>query len=656
MKESKESKESTEVENKAFQNEPIPPELPPLPVLLNWLVFYHRQTGVWEDPFHLFQSQNYPNTALIAQAEYQAQTSSLFKKVQPGKSQQRLPVLTKTPFQQSVFSPQSSKNENEIGDELQGQSAREIGLPDPNLQKFQEAAAELISSGRQPPVSLKAQKVLGSFIGWCHYPHFYNSRGREGLWMSLPLGSWAKQLKIRKSALSQALQELETAGWIEIERGPKKLILGVPNLGKSQIYRLKQDSDWQLNLPPFRTKEIDQTEQTKQTEKPAKGSGSQPLYFVVPNIPELIEGKVSAQVQTPALFLELDPPIEPVLSVSRTSDLGEPVPSCINPLHEVKDNKRMKHEHGGRGEGENQPIGLFESSKTRAKFEFLTREAFFPGFKRSDGRATLDEGEARKFAANQLLTLEAIKQVYFLVYNLKSEGKCTRNPIGFLHKLLTKHIEQIEEVNGLPTGTVPTFEDKVKARARSKFNLKETTGTLQLPVEDPLRYTDFPGSTPNSPVMACFPAGLQTAGLQSDISLTAFTPQIKELTLSSLAERFQQPQLAKTLESLNWQFESAGNQIQLNLQLPNRRFSFPLYLDLSNLALLKLALSQTLYSCTERKWQIEVVPSNPLKGTQSRTEDESAGKGLTLAENEKKHRVLAYPDLKQNKVEYNPAV
>ena len=184
------SKQPAQTEDKDVTGTEQSVLLPPFPLLLEWLKYYHAQTGSWPEPEannNLLTVHHNSNLASTLHAE------KPFLTLLPHKTKNRSAAI--------IFANASTY--------------------DFKVSLYYRVALDLVEENHistTGPVREEIVLTLASLLAWCCYPSFtaeYKDKG-FGMGMYLPLGQWSKELRMRKATLGNCLKELEEAGLIEI--------------------------------------------------------------------------------------------------------------------------------------------------------------------------------------------------------------------------------------------------------------------------------------------------------------------------------------------------------------------------------------------------------------------------------------------------------
>ncbi len=207
--------------------------LPPFPVLLQWLHFYHNQTGEWEEP---------PLSADQASLELERQPEiknefppflNLFSKnnnpVKSEKEGEGEAKEEKTAIENPVVSELKIVNRKKAraGSRLAIQltTGGSTGKFDYFRSAYYEVARMAIErySVRElaPATARGCGLVLALLLAWCHHPLYRGRQGRTGhtgRWMTLPLNRCAVETGMRVATFQLYLTELQACGLIRLTR------------------------------------------------------------------------------------------------------------------------------------------------------------------------------------------------------------------------------------------------------------------------------------------------------------------------------------------------------------------------------------------------------------------------------------------------------
>lgn len=187
------------------------PALPPFPVLLQWLEFYHTHTGQWPEPES--SADTAPTPAVAAKS---------FLTLLPDAGRNLKAISNNRPKKAAEINFALATGYNLHGS-VYYHAALEV------LQKY----------ATLKPQTEELVLTFASFLAWCHYPPFVAKFQAEkaGPAMYLSQEQWSKVLKIRKSTLNQCLRELEEMGLVET--GGSGAGAGDKTDGRSnRVYRL----------------------------------------------------------------------------------------------------------------------------------------------------------------------------------------------------------------------------------------------------------------------------------------------------------------------------------------------------------------------------------------------------------------------------------
>lgn len=629
------------------------PGLPPFEILLEWLNHYHTLTGNWPTP-----SSGESTLGAVDNV-----------KVNPPTEVLRFPDQTvQEVSRESSFARSSSAGWPGSSYDYRGSIYYEVAR--------QVAASfnTLSSSVSSSPLSPGALLVLASIIAWSQHPFFKEKclTATAGNWMSLPLSRWSRELKMRKASLSAHLLELQVAGFIscgtikdnilaneelqllleqreafllltsdhleissEIER--KKITNPRNSLGSTRIYRLRIAPSTPLptfersNQLPVNNPDVNGASSSQPstnsgvglfTPEPVKNIKAEPainLTEAVPTKPEPLKAEIASGMApcTCSYFIHDKNTDNHVInhgtSQAKISNLSlsdiqrEPLifDQPVSPGSATQSNGASDFE--------------IENSHQDEIFTFLTVEAHFPGFSRSDGRQTLDEREARKFAFSPYLSLQKVKLIHSQVLSLWKAGKCTRNPIGFFHNRLSQRLSNLEALGG--TGS----------RNRT-LTVPEIPSTQALPVlpgvVSPAGSSPYQGTTSQAnSVVEIIQEGEENETGPNEIEsqsrnnitpdlLEDILPSLKQSVIGSLAGRYRHEELARFADTRDWKIASSGDEVQILLaDEPTGRIN-PFYFGEADKALLQLVISQDLAYLVGQRVNIQLLTSqyNPVGG------------------------------------------
>ncbi len=417
---SKGGEQPAQAEDKNLTGEAQNASLPPFPVLLQWLEYYHAQTGSWPEP----GAYNNPLTLhLNSNLDSTLHVEKPFLMLLPDKTKKE----TKNRSEEIIFTNATTY--------------------DFRASLYYRVALDLVEENHvltTKPVSEEIVLTLTSLLAWCCYPYFtdeYTDKG-FGMGMYLPLKKWSKELRMRKATLSNCLKELEDAGLIEI---------CVPNISATKAFK----RFYRLAIP---------------------------LHQVLPifDPSETIGTNTAETVQDESLqsYNDPEPDInqpEPAMEFPSAGTEPMIMSSQINNYKDIK-SKAIRHDHGA----------SVETGTVEEKLDFLSHKACFPGYSSPDGLTALDSREALKFASNSALDLFTLRKIYHQVLSAWSTGKCTRNPIGFFHYALTRHLKQKPS----------RFSNQIEISEKMRFKAEPFTGTYKKvgsrfrPVSTPINTSD----------------------------------------------------------------------------------------------------------------------------------------------------------------------
>lgn len=559
-------------------------ELPPFNVLLKWLSYYHTQTGTWPEPAAepvaaaAAAAAAATNNPKSNEPTYEDKPHHLT--ILPGKSTTKNAnnvVTTK----QTLVPDSSVSNNYDFRSSIYYSTALALVETYEHGRGHDHAAA-----GRLSEASIL---TLASVLAWCHYPPFltrYKERG-AGPGMYLPLDQWSKSLRMRKATLGTSLKELEAAGLIKTSQSA---VDETTNKKVTRYYRLAVTLRQPLPL-------FDAAEPSGPAREFAASVES------CQNDPGCINTKAEPQSEEP----EPESIKAPELGTEESTS-SQPMNHDIN-YKNKKLNKPKNHDH--------EPDPSASSGTSEEKYEFLAQKACFPGYTSPEGLSALDSREALKFASNPALDLYTIQKVYHQVLSAWSTGKCTKNPIGFFHYTLTRHLTH--------KSATPSMLNNIAAAFESTWEPKSGTGKksgsrnqLTIPyssIETSYVERNGPGQDPNYDLVSTSDFSDTTiednedAGQDCQVDITKIQKPLKERVVEALQDRFRQPALAAKLALFGWAVSLLGTNtnIELRLESQGSNFSGITTLSQSELSLLKIAASQALKGLTGRIYEIEVL-------------------------------------------------
>ncbi|MBN9393300.1 MAG: hypothetical protein J0I20_35035 [Chloroflexi bacterium] len=545
--------------------------LPPFKVLLQWLHFYHARTGSWPEPEELAtflvpatanRSANIPNYSVATNThpDNKAITTELSSQTMEKRLLKFVPV-------------KSTREKEAVNLKAALDRATSFEL---KSSPYYRAALDLIEKHAAfNTLSDTAVLTLGSLLAWCNYPKFIANFEEKGFGpsMYLPLEQWSKTLKMRKATLSACIKELEKTGLLlthaQTSAGTAKRCyrLAVP-LGQT--------------LPTF-----DPCEAIGEREPAAEPESinTQPLGTQMNSEPEVMTHEQNYN------------------------------------LIQNKNNKPMSNQDlNKKNHGHEGPV---EPGTVEEKLTFLVEVASFPGYTSPEGLVTLDKREALKFATASQLDLNSLKRIYHHTLKAWTNGKCTKNPIGFFHRSLSAHLNQQGTAN-LTTPFQPALPDlenlpsfKVPGTGISKFSGSRFPKQAVRRNGSPIYSDDKSVATAQSDLAGTedYPGQQATSNQVSFVDFfnrdqTVFTLQTQ--VLAALENRFKQPELAKILAQLKWRMSLAEGKVRVGLENTGAMNGPAPVFGQSELSLLKIALSQSIRSLTgvgtiEESFEIEIV-------------------------------------------------
>lgn len=610
------------VTSESSLNEGNHPALPPFEILLEWLDHYHTHSGSWPTP-------------------------PLSGKTQACSVNRKLRVVSGAKPPQEV-----SRESAHIYPSTSPSSNR---LYDYRSSVYYRAATDIAASNNAySSISPGALLVLSSVLAWSHHSFFKDKCLATNFWMSLPLSRWSRELKMRKASLSAHLHELQEAGLISY--GTIK-----DNILQEQEFQLLTDKREEFlhitslntgfssyNKPPrFLPGSIRIYRLSVTLPKPlpafelADQAAANPFNIIHPG-----DTQTAAVTYTGADYQE--PQAETAGCPEPGKNLSGAVPgnqepvngaliteqapcTCNYLIHDIKTNKN--HDMSGLKITKSNVQSLQENPDPDAAnlqinselttqsdsasisgnvfldeiFTYLTVEALFPGFSRMDGRQTLDEREALKFASCPGFTLQKVRQIYSQVLSLWKAGKCNKNPIGFLHNRLTQHLSGINSLSG--TGSPDT--------ADSITRTKKAFQTLSFPSKENQPQSRFHSSSPVN-LLSDDPSESASGENVEDVSQEHFSanidpllvekilPTLKQSVVNSLSERYRRAELGQLVEIRDWKISGCGEELQIYLAEPSGNF-YPYYFGEGDKALLKLVISQDLTPLIGKRVSIQLL-------------------------------------------------
>lgn len=531
-----------------IEDNKVNPGLPPFKVLLEWLTYYHAQTGAWPEP------EEYKRLNTVNSNYGQIEGKPILTML-PGKNKK---VVTGNP----EFGPSSSF------------------YYDYRSSTYYRTALELIETytSAARPVSEVSILTLSSILAWCYYPDFLARFKEQGdrVGMYLSLGQWSKELRMRKATLGFCLKELEDARLIEI-------CVPIPGTTKpvKRFYMLAVPL--QQPLPLFDPKKTTGAI----TVDTAQVDGFH-TYTYLPqiNLEPLYKKPEPAITEFPSTGTESEPESETMIMSSQ-----------INNYKNIKP-KTIKHEHGASAD-----MGTIDD-----KLEFLSQEACFPGYASPDGLTALDNREALKFASNSDLDLATIKKIHQQVLSAWSTGKCTRNPIGFFHYALTQHLKQKPASTSISNHL--ENPERMRFKAEPSTGTSKKGGSRFRPVSTPINTSDDLTYESNPTVLAGSQDEQSSENDPYDtkqpltLNVDKIQQVLQERVVEALQDRFKQPELAETLSRLRWVICLSGSKLQL--RLGGQGSDYPGVCQ-GELALIKIVVSQILKKLHGGLFVVEIL-------------------------------------------------
>lgn len=642
--------------------------LPPFEILLQWLAYYHAQSGIWPAPPG-------PNEIPISQKNLTVNTevASPPIKLEDVSRERNLAAAEQRDASFNSGSGSGSGSHSRSSYNYRGSI-------------YYTVASEIShtsTSTTQGPISPGALLVLASILAWSQHPFFKDKCLTSRPWMSLPLSRWSRELKMRKASLALYLEELQKAGLVSYgtlndnilekseaqllyEERHKLALLTASNRSNSyskggttrlapgyvRIYRLAKplpralptfDSQTAFfsvynpdpnpnpnpDLDPIRGLSLGGPKigtarhQDRTNLQEAAGADRQmfsephkKLTEAVPGRPEPLSLASSSSGVVPCTWSYLNHDFKTYKNHDLSMVQSGPGEACsVNqalalPQEPLNMATPVANE-------QDTPANGFENSQpgfSEALFQFLTTEAGFPGYARSDGRRTLDEREARKFAFSQTLTLERTKQIYNQVLSLWKAGKCNKNPIGFFHNRLNKDLHTSGSATGPGSPKIPILpvsdpSPVAPQGAAADILRSEVLLANPGPLSESSLDLDLSRLSPIEPVST----NTNQSDFTSDTDLLLIQEALgalKKNVVEALSARYRRPDLSIIGEDREWKVlrqAGAEEELQIMLEESASRFYYPSYLTASDRSLFKLAISQGLTSILGKKVNIQLL-------------------------------------------------
>jgi hypothetical protein len=561
-----ESREENQLLESAGIEKPVGREnaglaLPPFKVLLEWLHFYHAQTGTWPEPAGL--ASTFPASATANIPDYPVTTGkpdpdNEASNDAPGGRVTEKPLLK--------FVPVKSAREKDA-DGLKVALDRAASFDLKSSQYYRTALDFIENHSAFNPVSEAAILTLGSLLAWCSYPTFvagFKEKG-AGPGMYLPLEQWSKTLKMRKATLSGGLKELEENGLI-------KTRTLTPAGTVKRCYTLA--------VPLYQTLPLFDPAGVESDREPGPE-------------PESINTQpVGTQIGSEQATMNHEQ--------NKKFIQNENNKQLSNQLVNKKN-----HEHGN-------PV---EPGTVEEKLVFLVEIASFPGYTSPEGLVTLDKREALKFAAASQLDLNSIKKIYRQTLTAWTNGKCTKNPLGFFHRALTAYLNQgpanlntsfqptLPDLENFPTREMPGTGNRLTLSSR--FPEHRVRRNSSFPYSEGERVAANQAAEFSAEDYSGQPSAPDQGSLAELFNREQTGPTLQAQVLVALQDRFKQPELAKILAQLTWKISLADGKLRLELEKGGAKGGPVPVFGQSELSLLKIALSQRLRAFTGRGAAIE---------------------------------------------------
>lgn len=551
-------------------------ELPPFNVLLNWITYYHAQTGIWPEP---------DNGSIATKLKAAAATAATNCQIPENK-----PLLSIVPAKAGIKKVAVAVD-TEATLTLNGSTNYDF-----RSSLYYSAALVLLETigpvQAVKPWSEPSILTFASLLAWCHYPAFltrYNEKG-NGLGMYLPLGQWSKSLRMRKATLAASLKELEDAGLIKTyyqTTGNELAAAAPPTPNLRRYYRL--EVVLKQPLPIFDPTKIGAasgvfTSQVKNYQPDAGEGDTNPELHVTGSEPQFI--------LVPYLGTK-----ESSRAVSMTHDVNNKTKNYKN----IKQNSIKNHEHeASAGVGVSVRVGV---ETLEEKLEFLSQKARFPGYISPEGLSALDSREALKFASNSALDLNSIQKIYHQVLSAWSTGKCNKNPLGFFHYTLTRYVKQKPSLSNKQLNSPTEFTCRPEPEPEPHFGTGKKVKVS----------SRFPSTTALAETEEAYLAGQTATALNQEtqpcelVDINKIQGKLKEQVVEALKDRFKQPVLASTLSQLNWVISLFNSKLEMRLEKQGSAFLAASTLGQGEFSLIKIAVSQALKVLVGRGYEIDIL-------------------------------------------------
>lgn len=420
--------------------------LPPPALLWEWLSYIYRTTGEWWRPPFKAAALSRPEPAFDSPRPAEPLNLQDFQG-HPRSTHQPTSTRLKTPKTPAAASA----------------SAR-TGF-DYRASRYYEEAGRLTGAinGLEKPA--ECHLVLSFIIAWSRFPLFENLPATGANWMALAFSRCAGELKMRASTFKECLAELEKAGLVRLA-GLAEGLLSQATLAELQARRAALTGEaaryWNAHFFQKHTT----------------------LYLLaVPTDAALPVfnpfGESLAGAGKPSK------PAEPAWETTETPGKPFPLQLCNNESKNENDefeknklNEVTEPEPVNPATRLNQPakleLGIRKLNiQSQSIYQFIIEEARFAGYCRAeDGRETLDEWEALKFAASGRYSLEQLKTRYAQVKEVWESRSGCHNPLALLHWTLTQDVDPRRGnlKTGSKTAPNPAFVKPENNRAGSFRN------------------------------------------------------------------------------------------------------------------------------------------------------------------------------------------
>lgn len=560
--------------------------LPPFPVLLRWLEFYHTQTGNWPHPEALeetvpFNPAEKPLLTLLPTPAYFNAGVGGHDQKQTVSRKGRSKGASGNFIEKETIKPVSNK-----GEEILFKLAAAYNL---KTSVYYHTALDLIQTqtalyAQSLLVSEETTLTLASFLAWCRLPASRNGiKGQStGMEMYLSLDRWSRLLKMRKATLGRCLKELAGLNLVEIVDADNH-VSDFSNTARkgNRVYRLMVAL--QQPLPVF---------------DPLQDS----------------TGITSLNGQEPS-----DVNGEPLVNRFRVLETGSELELQAEPVDMSHANNKNYKEFNAKKHEHEVLVETGTGDLVSEKFRFLLEVASFPGYASPEGRITLAEKEAHKFAVESRLDLFSIKKIYQHVLATWSAGKCTKNPLGLFHYSLTRHLKQpLTGVTSLPGNSLPAQVvdaagtgslQKKTSSSRSQASLhkyKKVNTFSSVNRDQQNHFTNTSEQEDQFEEMVESAPSYSQAETITDLNRTQINTGLQKQVIEALHNRFRQSALADTLRQFEWVYSISENKVRLELQNSGSNFLAVSNLGQGELSLIKIALSQGLRALTGKSLEIEV--------------------------------------------------